>query len=229
MSDVVKEAGIAVIEEATRLWNSGIFDPPRRGDNEQGDRARCRAAIDEMIRSPLGLGWSWEQPYAGDGDFEWCGAFAARCWSSFIPLKPHRYTFFASCARINRWARYLPWENVENPRPSSGARLCVQLTEASVRLPDGIVPQRGDILVVGGIGTGPGKHITLVDSFDGHYFHTLEGNGGGLPPKHWNGGQAWQGVVRGKRRLGLRADMRASTYHARWLIRPGLSDIAVVS
>lgn len=229
MTDLVT-AGKDVMVEATRLWNLGIYDPPVRKAGENGDRARCRKHIDEFIRSPLGLGWGkWmKNEYEGDGMFEWCGAFAARCWSKYLPLNPTRYVFFASTHRLVAWARYHDWHEYKNPEPAtSDRRLCVRLDEKSTSLPPGVVPQAGDILIVGGVNTGPGKHVTLVDRWDGQFFHTIEGNAHGMPPVNWNHGEAWQGVVRWKRRLGLTPEMRRSTYHARWLIRPAPSDLVL--
>jgi hypothetical protein len=221
----VAAAGRRAIAEARRLFASDIWDPPKTDDRPVADR--WRAAITDMIAGPYGLGWSWEGEYEGDGDYEWCGAFAARCWSAGgLPLATRR-PFWGSCYRLNRWARYLPIDaKTPNPRPSSGPyRLCVELDEGSHQLPPGVLAQPGDVLIVGGVGTGPGKHITLVEEFDGLAFRTIEGNATGIGPD----GKRRQGVVRARRPLGLPRGAAPSTYHARWLIRPAPGDLLAVS
>lgn len=221
----LESAGRLALAEAIRLFETDIWDPPKNYDNPVGDR--WRDAITEMIRSDLGLGWSWEGRYVGDGDFEWCGAFAARCWSVGGVKLSERKTYFASTYRLRAWASYSQAnEVVKNPRPSSGPiRLIVGLDENSdsVKLPDGSSPRAGDILLVGGVNTGPGKHVTLVESFDAprRVFNTIEGNARGRGPD----GRTRQGVVRASRPLGLPSGASPTTYHARWLIRPASTDL----
>jgi hypothetical protein len=164
--------------------------------------------IDSFIRR--GLGWTWEPPYKGDGDFEWCGAFVAYCWLSIKPVL--RKTYFASTYRLDRYARYAS----VNGKPNRGSgRLLAELDERSTELP--WEPRAGDILTIGPVGSGYGKHICLVESYADGVFKTIEGNGTGLAPS----GQRWQGVVRGERKLG------GSGWHARRLIRPSAEDLTV--
>jgi hypothetical protein len=218
----VAAAGELAIAEARRLFALDVWDPPRDDDREVAER--WRDEITALVSSPAGLGWTWEGRYAGDGDFEWCGAFASRCWGvAGLPLAARR-TWWASCYRLQRWASYRAIDaKTPNPAPPAGAprRLCVELTEASHQLPAGVEARPGDVLIVGGAGSGPGRHITVVESFDGEVFRTIEGNGVGLGPD----GKRRQGIVRARRPLGLRAGQGPQTYHARWLIRPAATDL----
>lgn len=220
-SDPVARAGLAAVAEAERLWKLNIVEPPN-GDEKY---AASRAEIDAMIRSDDGLGWSWLAPYVHDGQFEWCGAFAARCWSvAGLPLKPHRHTFWSSTFRLDAWARYGSFNGTPSGhRPTSGARMLIELNADSKPehcvFPDGSSPQPGDIVMVGD-GTPPyGDHITLCSAFDMKtgVFSTFEGNAtGGVGPD----GKRRQGVIKAERRAG------GPGYCARRVIRVGAPDIA---
>ncbi len=217
-------AGIAAVAEGVRLFDYDIWDPPTKFKHVEAER--WRNAIDQMIRTEQGLDWDWLPRYTGDGEFEWCGAFVSSCYASSVRLDVRR-TYFASCFRLHAMASYARAnEAVENKRPKSGVlRQIVKLTERSgeVFFEDGSAPRAGDICLVGGINTGPGKHVTLVEHFDEKdaVFHTIEGNGRGLGPD----GKPRQGVVRARRPLGLHPGSAPTTYHARWLIRLAPSDL----
>jgi hypothetical protein len=224
-------AGQRAVDRAAVMWQAGVYDP-RRVDTSK-DAERCRGVIDTFIRSDLG--WTWEPPYKGDGDYEWCGAFAAFAW---IAVRPElRKTYFASTYRLDRYARYA---SVNGERNGGTGRLLAELDENSRDVGGfiqtnlngrtqsiGWAPRPGDILTIGPVGSGYGKHICLVESYADGVFSTIEGNGTGLAPN----GQRWQGVVRGRRYLGkehigpdgtkVRAD-----WHARRLIRPSAEDLA---
>lgn len=228
--DLEARGQIALLE-ARRLFAADIWDPPQKAPAGlageklaayEREAARWRAEIERMIASDAGLGWTWERPYLGDGDYEWCGAFASTCWAvAGLPLATRKRSW-SSCLRLQRWASCRPGtDGKPNPPPKVGMRLCVALDEHSRELPAGVVPRAGDVLIVGGVGTGHGKHITVVESFDGEVFHTIEGNGTGLGPD----GKRRQGVVRARRPLGLRVGQGPATYHARWLIRPAAGDL----
>lgn len=212
-------AGQLALAEARRLFAADIWDPVRTDRRPVAEG--WRDDISDMVAE--GLGWTWEGRYAGDGDFEWCGAFAATCWAKAgLPLAIRKRSW-ASCHRLQRWASYRPGiDGRPEARPRTGpGRLCVELHEATHALPAGVTVQPGDVLIVGGVGSGPGKHITLVERFDGDVFYTIEGNGVGLGPD----GKRRQGVVHGRRPLGLRAGQGPQTFHARWLIRPAPADL----
>lgn len=213
------DRGALVVEQANKLFSLDIWDPPRSDHRILANY--WRSTIEDMIAGPDGLGWIWEEKYLGDGDFEWCGAFAARCYAAAgMPLRV-RKTFFASTYRLQRWASYRPFQSVTNDRPPSGPyRLCVPLDEHSTSATLSVEPHPGDILLVGGVRSGPGKHVTIVESFDGHVFRTIEGNASGLGPDK----KRRQGIVKNFRSIGLLPGMPPTTYHPRWLIRPVESD-----
>lgn len=219
-------AGLTAMIEGKRLWLRNIVDlPPPISPAYEASRS----TIDQLIRSPLGLGWSWEPEYTLN-HFEWCGAFAAYCWrAAGTPLQA-RKNFFASTYRLDRWARYQrAFEDVANPKPSSGPyRIIVELDEKSLagdllaKLGD-TRPRAGDIILLGGVNTAYGKHICLVESFDqaSGTFMTLEGNGTGYGPN----GLPQHGVIRSRRRIGLAVGLPATTYFVRRFIRPAPHDI----
>ncbi len=217
-------AGKLAIAEADQLWRDGIFDPKK--DDDSIAARTSRVAIDKMIRSADGLGWSWLEEYAGDGAYEWCGAFAARCWSKAgLALKPSRYGFWSSTSRLARWCRYQRFEKHTSPRPARGPfRQFIELdadSSRAVRFADGTTPRAGDVLILGDVASL--KHITLVSEYDEETgtFHTYEGNGFGEAPS----GAKWQGVVKAKRQLGLKPGQPKSAYHARLLIRLAPPDL----
>jgi hypothetical protein len=224
--DKLREAGAAALAKAIALFNLDVWDPPIRDKRPVAER--WRDVITDCIGGDgkgNGLAWGWEGRYAGDGDYEWCGALAARCWQEGGLVKQARTDSWSSCYRLQRWASYrAASERVLNAKPSVGPyRLCVALDEHSTRIPDGVEVRPGDILIVGGVGTGPGKHITVIERFDEvrRVFLTREGNGGGIGPD----GKRRQGIVRGERPLGLPRGAAEPTYHARWLVRPAPSDL----
>jgi hypothetical protein len=208
----LETAGRHAVEIAAARWRLNIYDP--RQSDKSDDAQRCRNQIDGYIRD--GLGWTWEPPYAGDGDFEWCGAFAATCW---LGIKSQlRKTYFASTYRLDRYAR---GGSVNGERNAKGERLIAELDEHSTSLP--WEPRAGDILLIGPSGSGYGKHICLVESYADRMFTTIEGNGTGLGPN----GKRRQGVVRATRYLGTEGRVAdgVSLWHARRLIRPAAADL----
>lgn len=201
--------GRLVIERALQLWLLDIYDPKQSDPSPEA--ALARNAIHGMIAS--GLGWTWEPPYAGDGDFEWCGAFAAQCWSEIKGSL--RKTYFASTYRLDRFGSYRSVAGEKNP--GSGRKLA-QLDEHSKPADLPFAPQPGDVITIGPAGSGFGKHICLVVAYNGAgAFETVEGNGNGLGPH----GERQQGVVRATRYLGS----CTTGWHVRRIIRPSIDDL----
>lgn len=209
--DALRLAGEEAIDAALEHWRSDIYDP--RANDASADAGRCKAVIDRLIK--LGLGWTWEPSYKGDGYFEWCGAFAALCW---LRVKPElRKLYFASTYRLDRYARYEPAFGEKN---EGSGRLILDLDEDTsvTELTAKWQVQKGDILLIGP--KGYGQHICLVESFDadGGYFNTIEGNGTGKGPH----GEHQQGVVRARRFLG---GVPKGSWCARRIIRPSADDL----
>lgn len=211
--DPLTDAASQALVAAQSLWRQDIYDPAKSDTTLDADR--CRGAIDGMIRQ--GLLWTWEPPYAGDGTFEWCGAFVASVWKSVKPSL--RQSFYASTYRLDRYARYLPIDSASNPKPASGPyRQIVDLDEKSTPSSLTFGVQAGDILLIGP-NPGYGQHICFVESFDPttRMFATYEGNGTGTGPN----GERQQGVVRGQRALGG----TTGSWCARRLIRISPQDL----
>lgn len=223
--DPLGDAGRIAVCEAKRTWLRDIVDLPPPGT---AAFARSQKLIDQMIRSEAGLGWSWlDEPY--NRNFEWCGAFASYAWRAAGVALPWRYTYFASTFRLDCWGRYQPFEKTPNPKPATGARRkMIELDESSGPLDAHFdhddPPRPGDILLVGGVNTAYGKHVTIVESYDTSTgtFTTLEGNATGAGPA----GGTRHGVIRARRPVGLPKGMPPTTYHARRLIRPAPSDLS---
>lgn len=159
------------LEVALGAWADHVEEPPGRGHE----------VIDEMIRGEYGLGWPtadaihWERgaAYERNGQFAWCGAFAA--WAlGHCGLRPEiRYRHMASCSRLHAFA----------------AR-----TARAVAL-NRIEP--GDVVVVGDGKKKQGDHVTLaIEVVDG-LVYTVEGNARGLLPD----GKIGEGVVKRTRPL----------------------------
>lgn len=218
--DRLKVAGERALARALGQWKLDIRDWKRtaKGVESEADRV----IIDDYIRR--GLGWTWQAPYAGDGAFEWCGAFAAWCW--YMDLLPElRRDYLPSCYRLFAWSQGLtasgekPKAPIERP---TFLALDENSTAADVLGFAGTGPRAGDLLIVGDGKPEYGEHITVVEKFDaaGERFYTVEGNGGGTFPDGTRG----QGVVRAIRPLG-RASVR---YIARRLYRPTLAHLMAV-
>jgi len=221
----LQTAGLVALYTAKWFWLQNIRDSAAHKPS--------LALIDGMIRSDDGLGWSWLPTYEQDS-FEWCLAFVARCWKAAGLAFYWRKFFLASTIRVDCWARYANFEDRKNiARPTTGARMIIKLDENSVAddavFPDGSRPRAGDILLVGGAKTGPGKHGALVESFDPitGEFTTIEGNATGALP---NGNRA-HGVIRTRRPIGgvprrpIGGVPNSTAYHARRVIRPALGDL----
>ena len=120
-------------------WNRVVKEPDNR--------------INTYIRTQEGIGWGWEKMYQKNGQFAWCGAFAAYCWSS-VKLDI-RKKIFPSCYRL-----YSNWSQTSRHIPV-----------------DKMSP--GDIVIVyTAKRSKQGDHITLCKSepdSDG-VFKTIEGN-----------------------------------------------------
>lgn len=224
--DPLRDAGTVTVLEAKAEWLRDIADLPAPSSP---DYERCRSEIERIVASPDGLGWSWEKPYQGNHQIEWCGAFAAFSWRAAGLSLDLRKTYFSSTYRLDRWARYQPWnDGVPDPKPPAGPyRMIVELDEHSgpldAHFSDDDPPRAGDVLLVGGVNTAYGKHVTIVESYDSAtgIFTTLEGNATGPGPS----GGTRHGVIRNQRPVGLPRGAVPTTYHARRLIRPSLQDL----
>lgn len=215
MNDITA-AGQKALDEALRLFNLDVYDPPANMTGVGADRSR--KVIDEILTT---AGWVWEVPFKGPSAVEWCGLFAAACWHAAGIDDKWLATYFASTYRLDLWGRYETFNTTHpNPKPADGSplRLMACLNQASSSLP--FQPMPGDILMIGD-GTPPmGQHITLVESYDpvAKVFTTISGNGAGTGPD----GKHRVGIVRAQAHLG------GGGYCARRLIRPAASDVVDV-
>ena len=132
------------IDRALAEWSSMVEEPDQR--------------INTYIRSMEGIGWNWEKEYTRNGQFAWCGAFAAFCYTA-VKFKT-RQKIFPSCYRL-----YSNWSQTSRK------------IEPRYMLP-------GDIVVVYSSARATwGDHITRcrVAPIDGKV-ETIEGNAHGMSP-----------------------------------------------
>ena len=153
------EQSSVAIDRALAEWSSMVEEPDQR--------------INTYIRSMEGIGWTWEKEYTRNGQFAWCGAFVAFCYTA-VSFKT-RQKVFPSCYRM-----YSNW------------------SQTSRRIePRDMLP--GDIVVVYSSARATwGDHITLcrVAPIDGK-FETLEGNAHGT----LGDGSHGEGVIARERSL----------------------------
>lgn len=172
-----RTAAQATVEAARAEWRSHVVEPTA------GDQAGA-STIDNYIRGAHGLTWGdadipdrGNQAYRRNGDFAWCGAFAAHCLGLAGLNKHMRRKTLPSTYRLQR---------------------DIGETHRAVELAD---LQPGDVLVVDDVRNGKrwGTHITLVEAVDyeAGLAYTIEGNARGLLPD----GTVGEGVVRRTRVL----------------------------
>lgn len=204
---LVAAAGLVAAQEAERLWRLDVIDPRRDDRSEQAERSRVLIA--QFIHE--GLGWTDPAEYEGDGDFSWCGAFAAFCWREAGALPEVRKHHFASTRRLDKWAGSSPAED-----PVTRRRLVLNATVSDADLA-AFAPRPGDLLLVGGADSPHGSHIGLLTRFDPatKTFTSIEGNGFGEGP---NTARPREGLVLVARRL------EPGTRLLR-ILRPGLRDL----
>jgi hypothetical protein len=180
----------AALARAEEEWRRPVTEPKGQGWER----------IDDYIRGPQGLTWSWVNPYKKNQDFAWCGAFAAFCLDAAGLKAELRKAVMASTWRLHDWARKTP----------------------RFLQPEAI--GRGDIAIIGrGTARVPwGSHITLCDSVepDG-WLRTYEGNARGVGPD----GTTYEGVIRQRRALPARASSPAG-YRVIYGIRILADDVA---
>ena len=97
----ISEHAHEAVKRAHAEWGLNVHEPDAR--------------IDTYIRSSAGLNWTWEEPYRKNGQFSWCGAFAAFCYTrARLQIKKK---IFPSCYRLHtNWAktsRYIHPDNLQ--------------------------------------------------------------------------------------------------------------------
>lgn len=211
----LEQAGREALARGITVWGEGIMEPGGRKQSADPAYADGRQFIDDIIRGPEGLGWSrcsaFVREFRWDGDFEWCGAFAAYCWAPFIGLDI-RKRYFPSTYRLDRYGRHKrAFAEAVPVVPVEQRRKWLDMSTATVADIEAFGPRAGDILVVNG--TGYGQHITIVERWNRALgsFSTVEGNATGNGPQ----GQRYQGVVIQTRPHSV----------CRRLIRPGVCDM----
>lgn len=185
-----KSRGQIVIDEALAQLKLGVKEPTKLFKNGASN-------IDGYIRI-TGLRWNtadaitWKRnaPYVKNGQFQWCGAFAAHCYA-MAGLSPKiLHDFFSSASRLFDRG---PAENGKWTGTDNGIRLIK---------PEGILP--GDLLVMGYVREGEPvpSHIGL---FLGGHGLTIEGNAMGYPfgwdERGFKPETKYEGVIMQERKL----------------------------
>jgi hypothetical protein len=180
-----------ILSVAREEWLRDVAEPPAKGKDR----------ISTYIRDAQGLGWDWSESYKRNGQFAWCGAFAAYCFGAAGIRADIRRRSMASCYRLWRWARgterWMEGAAVADAKP-------------------------GDIVVVGPKnGKRWGAHITICEEVDlaNDVIRTYEGNARGTGPN----GERQEGVIRHARPFS-RPGQAASLYRVMFVIRPVASD-----
>lgn len=149
-----------VLKRMESEWQSNVTEPGEGG---------IYSPISYYIKSQSALGWDWEDDYTRNGQFAWCGAFAAAVFGDDVHLKTRKNTF-SSCYRMSR-----DWSN-----------------SSRVQKKEDIQP--GDIVTVytsDEKSPSYGNHIVIARSAPDKFgdFHTTEGNAHGVgPDQKWREG-----------------------------------------
>jgi len=157
ITDEVTQAAAAAMERAEAEWLLDVTEPGLGG-------AHGADRIDEYIRGDEGLGWpdadlkkDGRQPYTRNGQFAWCGAFAAYAWGSTLNASIRKSTFPSTYRLWRDWqSRRVP---VASMRPGD----IVVIFNASATDED---KKRKPY----------GQHITLCRQPGPSSYVTLEGN-----------------------------------------------------
>lgn len=196
------DQGVLAVYEIKKLWLTKVLDLP---DPNSADYARCQDLIDRLIRTELGLDWSWESEYR-QNKFKWCGSGPAYGYRKGIAAAT-RQKWFASNYRFDRFFHYQPMDATPNPKPATGPyRMVLELDEGSTGkdcvFADGSKPRAGDIALIGPHGTAYGMHITTIEQYietpRSTTITTLEHNGTG----YWPDGTRRHGIIRAVRAIG---------------------------
>ena len=162
------------------------FETPHRNDNVVEALERAMAEFEAFVKDPSerislyiksshGIGWSWEADYVKNGQFAWCGAFAAWCHTRV--KFDIRKKIFPSCYRL-----YANWGQTS-------------------RKIDPMKVQPGDIVVIyTSKRSVQGDHITLcvdTSNINEGYINTIEGNAKGT----LGNGEYGEGVIKQQRTL----------------------------
>lgn len=176
----IRAAGELAAQEAERLWQLDVFDPPIGSKHPRAPF--CLDVIEGIIKT---AGWGFATPYRGNGAPQWCGMFAANCWLA-AGLDPASFaTYWASTYRLLLWLRYQKFD-AKHPNPPPAAtephRL---LTSVGHGFKPRFTPRRGDIVIVGDGEPEAGDHVTILIGYDEARmeFDTISGNGGGVGPR----------------------------------------------
>ena len=155
-----EQLNLRAISRAYEEFAKNVKDPSER--------------VDHYIRSDEGLDWSWEKEYKKDGQFQWCGAFAAYCHQALLPEIRKKY--MPSTYRLFKWASRT--DRHIDPSETQPGDVCITTTAKCKKR--------------------WGKHITLcVDRVSDTHILTLEGNAWG----HFPNSEYGQGVISRKRCL----------------------------
>ena len=182
MDRALNQAQLDLSELAPRLvsWPTPHIDPRsaeaiQRGLSEWGQNiSDPDPRVSAYIRTQEGIGWAWEKPYTRNGQFAWCGAFAAWCWTS-VKLDI-RKKIFPSCYRLySNWSQSS--RHIEHDQMAPGDIVVVYAAKRSKQ----------------------GDHITIcVEAPDADgVFKTVEGNAHGT----LGDGSHGEGVIRRDRTL----------------------------
>ena len=68
----VSEHSREALQRGFTEWDNNVTEPEYNGDWQR---------INTYIKGADGIGWTWESDYVRNGQFAWCGAFAAFCYT----------------------------------------------------------------------------------------------------------------------------------------------------
>jgi len=154
-----------VVQRAHDEWELNVTEPGLGGDSSR---------INLYIKSREGIGWTWEADYTKNGQFAWCGAFAAFCYTKVqFNIKQK---IFPSCYRM-----YSNWGGTSRKVAEVMKGDIVVVYTSSAKTPD------------------YGNHITIALSSpdDEGNFETIEGNAKGEGPT----GEWREGVIKRQRSI----------------------------
>jgi hypothetical protein len=177
MSEALRLAGLRALDVALSLFEFDVIDF-RIGSKDPRAPASL-AIINGIIRVN---GWGDGTSYKGNGEPQWCGMFAGKCWKD-AGLDPSWLArWFASTDRLVAWASYRPWNGHRNPRPRNGDERLLGHINRNEALPFDL--REGDIVIVGNGSRAAGDHVTVFESIDqdARTITTISGNGGGVGP-----------------------------------------------